>query len=100
MSRGLSRSRNVNPGHATIAAAGVIISSDGKIIAGRRLMDADVIVVGGGLAGLVAAAEVADAGKKVILLDQEPEQSLGGPGVLVVRRLDAGELARAAPSRH
>jgi predicted oxidoreductase len=41
-------------------------------------MDADVIVVGGGLAGLVAAAEVADAGKKVIILDQEPEQSLGG----------------------
>ncbi|WP_344619771.1 FAD-binding dehydrogenase, partial [Dactylosporangium salmoneum] len=41
-------------------------------------MDADVIVVGAGLAGLVAAAEVADAGKRVILLDQEPEQSLGG----------------------
>ncbi|MEU7875627.1 FAD-binding dehydrogenase [Dactylosporangium sp. NPDC049140] len=41
-------------------------------------MDADVIVVGAGLAGLVAAAEVADAGKRVILLDQEGEQSLGG----------------------
>src|SRR6188768_3402445 len=40
--------------------------------------DADVIVVGGGLAGLVAAAEVADAGKRVIVVDQEPEQSLGG----------------------
>ncbi|MGW2816234.1 FAD-binding dehydrogenase [Streptomyces sp. NPDC001415] len=40
--------------------------------------DADVIVVGAGLAGLVATAELADAGKKVILLDQEPEQSLGG----------------------
>ena len=40
--------------------------------------DADVIVVGGGLAGLVAATEVADAGKRVILLDQEGEQSLGG----------------------
>ena len=33
--------------------------------------DADVIVVGGGLAGLVAATEIADAGKRVILLDQE-----------------------------
>jgi predicted oxidoreductase len=39
---------------------------------------ADVIVVGGGLAGLTAACELADAGKRVILLDQEPEQSLGG----------------------
>ncbi|QWF21237.1 FAD-binding dehydrogenase [Nocardioides sp. LMS-CY] len=39
---------------------------------------ADVIVVGAGLAGLTAAAEVADAGKRVVLLDQEPEQSLGG----------------------
>ena len=41
-------------------------------------MDADVIIVGGGLAGLVAAGELIDAGKRVILLDQEGEQSLGG----------------------
>jgi len=40
--------------------------------------DADVIVVGGGLAGLVAAAEITDAGRRVIVVDQEPEQSLGG----------------------
>ncbi|MVN85691.1 FAD-binding dehydrogenase [Deinococcus sp. HMF7620] len=41
-------------------------------------LDADVIVVGAGLAGLVAAAELADAGKRVLLLDQEGEQNLGG----------------------
>ena len=40
--------------------------------------DADVIVVGGGLAGLVAATEIADAGKRVIVIDQEGEQNLGG----------------------
>ncbi|MBA2764848.1 MAG: FAD-binding dehydrogenase [Thermoleophilaceae bacterium] len=39
---------------------------------------ADVIVVGAGLAGLVATAELADAGRRVLLLDQEPEASLGG----------------------
>ena len=39
---------------------------------------ADVVVVGAGLAGLVATAELADAGRRVILLDQEPEQSFGG----------------------
>src|SRR6202048_1321620 len=40
--------------------------------------DTDVIVVGAGLAGLVAATEIADAGKRVIVVDQEGEQSLGG----------------------
>ena len=42
------------------------------------LNETDVIVVGAGLAGLVAAAEIADAGKRALLLDQEGEQSLGG----------------------
>jgi uncharacterized protein len=37
-----------------------------------------VIVVGHGLAGLAAAAEAAEAGRKVLLLDQEGEQDLGG----------------------
>ncbi|AWK07889.1 FAD-binding dehydrogenase [Streptomyces spongiicola] len=40
--------------------------------------DADVIVIGAGLAGLAATAELAEAGRKVLLLDQEPEQSIGG----------------------
>ncbi|MBZ9822297.1 FAD-binding dehydrogenase [Mesorhizobium sp. CA4] len=42
------------------------------------MADADVIIVGAGLAGLVAATELAEAGKKIIIVDQEPEQSLGG----------------------
>jgi predicted oxidoreductase len=41
-------------------------------------LDADVIVVGAGLAGLVATAELTDAGRRVVLVDQEPEVSLGG----------------------
>jgi predicted oxidoreductase len=71
-------------------------------------MDADVIVVGAGLAGLVATAELADAGRRVILLDQENEACLGGQafwsfgGLFLVdspeqRRLgvhDSPELAR------
>jgi predicted oxidoreductase len=42
------------------------------------LVDADVIVVGAGLAGLAATAELASAGRRVLLLDQEPESNLGG----------------------
>src|SRR5690625_5100589 len=43
-----------------------------------RLLQFDVIVVGAGLAGLVATNEIARSGKKVLLLDQEGEQSIGG----------------------
>ena len=39
---------------------------------------ADVIIVGAGLAGLVAASEAVARGRSVLLLDQEGEQSLGG----------------------
>lgn len=39
---------------------------------------ADVIIVGGGLAGLVAAHELTNRGKRVFILDQEAENSLGG----------------------
>src|SRR5213080_3867620 len=73
------------------------------------MSDADVIVVGGGLAGLVATSELADAGRRVILVDQEPAASLGGQafwsfgGLFMVdtpeqRRLrvrDSAELALA-----
>ncbi len=42
------------------------------------MQHSDVIVIGAGLAGLVAAAELADRGKQVLILDQEDENSLGG----------------------
>ena len=72
-------------------------------------VDTDVIVIGAGLAGLVATAELAAAGRSVILLDAEPLQSLGGQahwsfgGLFLVdspeqRRLgvsDSAELALA-----
>ena len=71
---------------------------------------ADVVVVGAGLAGLVAAAEAADAGASVIVLDQEPGASLGGQafwslgGLFLVdspeqRRLGIKDSPRARPGR-
>src|SRR4051812_46267894 len=40
-------------------------------------LQADVIVVGAGLAGLVAAHELAKAGRRVLVLDQENRNNLG-----------------------
>src|SRR6266542_5647196 len=55
-----------------------VCSSDLSPRRDRLTMDADVIVVGAGLAGLVAAAEVAGTGRHAVVLEQEPEASLGG----------------------
>lgn len=41
-------------------------------------MDVDVIVVGAGLAGLVAAGELVEAGKRVAVVEQENAANLGG----------------------
>jgi predicted oxidoreductase len=68
----------------------------------------DVVVVGAGLSGLVAATEATDAGRRVLLIDQENQANLGGQawwslgGLFLVntpeqRRLgvrDSVELAR------
>jgi predicted oxidoreductase len=42
------------------------------------MQSTDVIVIGAGLSGLVAATELTDAGRRVVIVEQEPEQSLGG----------------------
>lgn len=42
------------------------------------MADADVIVVGAGLAGLVAAGELVDRGKRVLIVDQENAANIGG----------------------
>jgi predicted oxidoreductase len=42
------------------------------------MAEADVIVVGAGLAGLVAACEVVDGGRSVLIVDQENAANLGG----------------------
>ncbi|MCV7055764.1 FAD-binding dehydrogenase [Mycolicibacterium gilvum] len=41
-------------------------------------MTADVIVVGAGLAGLVAACELAERGRSVLIVDQENSANVGG----------------------
>jgi hypothetical protein len=41
-------------------------------------MTTDILIIGGGLAGLIAASEAVARGLKVIILDQEGEQNLGG----------------------
>ena len=74
-----------------------------------RNTEPDAIIVGAGLSGLVAAAELVDAGRRVVIVDQEPAASLGGQahwsfgGLFLVdspeqRRMgvkDSLELARA-----
>lgn len=76
---------------------------------GETREQADILVIGAGLAGLVAAAEALDAGRSVIVVDQESEANLGGQawwsfgGLFLIdspeqRRLrvhDSLELARA-----
>ena len=74
----------------------------------------DAIIIGAGLSGLVAAAELVDAGKRVVIVEQEPEASLGGQahwsfgGLFLVdspeqRRMgvkDSLELARQGGRHH
>ena len=44
----------------------------------EKKYQSDVIVVGGGIAGIVTALELLEKGKKVILLERGPKESFGG----------------------
>ena len=44
----------------------------------QKTYQADVIIVGGGIAGIIAALELLDAGKKVLILDRDKASELGG----------------------
>ncbi|QFZ73105.1 FAD-binding dehydrogenase [Streptomyces fagopyri] len=72
----ISRRRALTAAGGVLAGAALAAHTAPAFAAGSS--DADAIVVGGGLAGLVATAELAAAGRKVLLLDQEPETNLGG----------------------
>src|SRR4029079_15201070 len=69
-------------GHAvgsTAAAPPCASPAPSPLACPRAMADEyDAIVVGGGLAGLVATAELARAGRRVAVVEQEPEASLGG----------------------
>ena len=56
---------------------GLVVGAN-DLVASDMRSECDVVVVGAGLAGLVAAAELAAAGRRVIIVDQEPEAALGG----------------------
>jgi hypothetical protein len=61
-----------------VAAGAAIAQAAVPAYGAAAATDADAIVVGHGLAGLVATSELVAAGRKVLLLDQEPEASIGG----------------------
>jgi predicted oxidoreductase len=43
-----------------------------------RAAETDVLIIGWGLAGLVAAREALGAGRRIVIVDQEPRTNLGG----------------------
>ncbi|MEU4240736.1 FAD-binding dehydrogenase [Actinoplanes sp. NPDC026619] len=75
---GISRRRALAVAGGAVAATAVAQVASPAAFGAAAAYDADAIVIGHGLAGLVATSELVAAGRKVLLLDQEPEASLGG----------------------
>src|SRR5262245_59566598 len=82
--RGERVGRRKSPRHAArmgaFASARPLVWSHvaAKMATVGRMADVDVIVVGAGLAGLVAACELADRRRSVLILDQENGANVGG----------------------
>ncbi|GGN85355.1 FAD-binding dehydrogenase [Actinoplanes lobatus] len=74
----VSRRQALGVAGGVVAGAAIAQATTPPAFGAAAATDADVIVVGHGLAGLVATAELAAAGRKVLLLDQENEANLGG----------------------
>src|SRR5690606_14739153 len=62
-------------GAGACCSPGSSVAIASAILGGMR---ADVVVVGAGLAGLVATSELLAAGRRVVLVDQESAEHLGG----------------------
>src|SRR5512133_3569804 len=72
----LERAAATEKGAALIAAAVRRVARNAPLALVRRPVAPTTLVVGGGIAGVEAALRLADAGKKVVLVEQSP--SLGG----------------------
>ncbi|KJR07913.1 FAD-binding dehydrogenase [Gordonia sihwensis] len=72
----ITRRQALAAGGAAVAAA-LVAPGHGIAAAAGPSPDADVIIVGHGLSGLVAASELADRGRKVLIVDQESGQNVG-----------------------
>ena len=53
----------------------------------------DVLIIGAGLAGLVAANEAVQRGRHVVIVDQEGAPEFGRAGILVAWWFDDGGYA-------
>jgi predicted oxidoreductase len=60
----------------------------------------DVIVIGGGIAGICAALELLDAGRRVLLLERDTEDNFGGLAKESFGGIFPGRHARTAARRH
>ncbi len=66
-------------------------SASGAVAVEDKTYDTDVVIIGAGGAGMVAAITAADAGKKVVLVEKQP--IVGGNSVRATGGMNAGKTA-------